>query len=213
MSNIERDALAAAGLTADPVTGLIPPEPGDLTPAGSAERAVVTTRPGGALAIPGVDPDVVEALLAPHTLNLEQWLRGILSDDEYPDSDPDEMALGMLASILTARSSEEALTSLQLERARDLCGGQPGGRSPVLEIRTARPMKSSYEDGAACYVIVDAFALADGEPVRFTTGARAVQAVLLAHIANGWMPFKACLEIRSQATQRGFYPLNLIAGT
>lgn len=154
----------------------------------------------------------LETVLAPYTLNLEEWLRGIASADDFPDSDPDAASMGILAQILLAETSAEVLASLNLERAKELCGDTPGGRSPVLEIRGARAMKSTYEEGAACYVIVTAFRLDIGEQIRFTTGARAVQAAIWKHCYMDWMPFRAALEIRRERTQRGFYPLNLVAG-
>lgn len=154
----------------------------------------------------------IEALLAPRTISLKQWLTGVLSEDEFPEDDPDEMALGMLASVMAAESSEEALAVFQMDRAKEMCGNTPGGRSNVLEILGARPLSSSFDEGAACYVIIRARDLAEGHIVQFTTGSRAIQVLLIKHITMGWLPFKARLEIRSQPTRRGFHPINLIAG-
>lgn len=154
----------------------------------------------------------IELLLAPRTISLRQWLTGVLSEDEFPEDDPDEMALGMLASVMAAETSEEALAVFQLDRAREMCGGQPGGRSNVLEILGARPLASTFAEGAACYVIVKARDLAEGRMVQFTTGSRAIQVLLIKHIQMGWLPFKARLEIRAQPTRRGFHPISLVAG-
>lgn len=166
--------------------------------------------PGTAVALPY--SETVLALLGQHTISVEQWVTALLTDQEFEDRDTEEATIGILAQILTARTSEEALASLELERAKVMCGGEPGGHSPLLEIRGARPMKSAFEEGAPCFCIVDAVYVHNGEPVRFTTGAKAVQAAIIAHIGNGWMPFQAILEIRSKPTARGFYPLNLVAG-
>jgi hypothetical protein len=167
--------------------------------------------PGAAVAVPLTLAEV-EAILAPHTVDMRTWLRALLVDEELPEEDPDEMALGMLAQIMFAKSSEEVLSIFDLDRAKELCGGEPGGRSPVLEIQGARALHSTYEEGAPCYVIVAAINCATGERIQFTTGARAVQMAILKHIHEGWMPFRACLEIRREATRRGFHPLNLVAG-
>jgi len=156
--------------------------------------------------------DRIDALLRPFTLNLDEWAEALFNVGDFPDQDPDDATLAMLASILMAGSSEEVLVSMDLDRARALCGNEPGGHSALLIIRGARPVKSDFEEGPNCYVIVDAAVKADGKPCRFTTGARAVQAAILAHAANNWLPFEARLEIRRERTRRGFYPLNLVAG-
>ncbi len=166
--------------------------------------------PGAEVAVPFSDS--IEQLLAPHTVDLVTWVTSLVSGAEYPETDADEVGVGILATILTAKSSEEALSALNLERAKAMCGNKPGGHSPVLEITGARALKSTFQEGAPCYAIVDAIVCAKGERIRFTTGARAVQAVIIAHIGNGWMPFRAQLEIREQPTERGFHPLNLTLG-
>lgn len=176
----------------------------------AAEMEATDPAPGTAVALPfGA---TVAALLDHHTISIEQWVTALVTDAEFEETDTEEATIGILAQILTARTSEEALASLELERAKAMCGGEPGGHSALLEIRGARPMKSAYDEGAPCFCIVDAIYVHNGEPVRFTTGAKAVQAAIIAHIGNGWMPFRALLEIRSKPTARGFYPLNLVAG-
>lgn len=205
-------------------------DPGQLPDAGGpigeaaraavlAERGDTITQPGhaGTLAPVGrgaLTPfaQSIEQLLQPYTISLSEWAEALFGAREFAEVDPDETSLAMLAQILTATSSEEALASMELDRAKAMCGDEPGGHSPVLTIFGARPMRSEYEEGPNCYVIVDAVRKADGKPARFTTGARAVQAAILAHVANGWVPFDAILSIRSQRTRRGFYPLNLEAG-
>jgi hypothetical protein len=154
----------------------------------------------------------IERLLNPYTMTAIEWAQTLFGQRDFPDQDPDETTNAMLASILLAETSEAALAAMELDRAKELCGDEPGGHSPLLRIYGARPMRSEFEDGAACYVIVDALIIAQNRRIKFTTGARAVQAVILAHIGNGWMPFEAMLEIRGQKTRRGFYPLNLVAG-
>lgn len=154
----------------------------------------------------------IDAILAPHVIDMRTWLRGILTEEDFPESDPDAMALGMLAQILMAETSEQALSMFNLDRARDMCGNEPGGRSAVLEITGARALKSTYAEGAACYAIIAATRLDTGAKFQFTTGSKAVQMLVWKHMHMGWIPFRAMLEIRKEKTQRGFYPLNLVAG-
>lgn len=159
-----------------------------------------------------LDAQELEALLAPATMDYSTWLRSLLTDDRLEESDPDEAGIGILASILLAESSEQVLAAMDLKRAKALCGGEPGGHSPLLEITGARGMVSSFEEGAPAYAIVQAIVVETGERIQFTTGARAVQAAILKHIGEGWMPFRAILTIRRMPTRRGYYPLNLEAG-
>lgn len=154
----------------------------------------------------------LDTLLAPHTISPAQWIRTLLTGSEMPESDPEEMALGMMAQILLAGTSGEALSALDVDRAKDLCGGQPGGRSPALEIHGARSLKSDFSEGAACYCIIYATRLDTGERIRITTGARAVQMMVAKHLYEGWMPFTAALEIRRERTKAGYHPLNMVGG-
>lgn len=180
---------------------------------GTAAHELPRREPGRALAeVERFSPAELDQLLAPHTVSPRQWITTLMLNDEMPEADADEQTLGMLASILLAGSSEEALSALNLDRARDLCGGEPGGRSPVLEFHGARALRSDYEEGATCYMIADAIRLDTGERIRFTTGARAVQMVVAKHLYEGWIPFRGALEIRRERTRRGYHPLNLVGG-
>lgn len=154
----------------------------------------------------------LEVLLSPHTITPAQWIRTLLTNQEMPESDPEEMALGMMAQILMAGTSGEALSALDVDRAKELCGGQPGGRSPALEIHGARSLKSDFAEGAACYCIIYATRLDTGERIRITTGARAVQMMVAKHLYEGWLPFRAALEIRRERTKAGYHPLNMVGG-
>lgn len=184
----------------------------DTQPAqkGNTEMTELANQPGTDLALRFNEE--IERLLTPYTMTAIEWAQTLFNQRDFPDQDPDDVTNAMLASILMSGSSEEALSAMKLDRAKEMCGDEPGGHSPLLIIHGARPMKSDFEEGPPCYAIVDCTVKATGERVRFTTGARAVQAVILAHIGNGWLPFEALLEIRSQRTRRGFYPLNLVAG-
>jgi hypothetical protein len=176
----------------------------------AAAAAPAAPGPGTSLAIMS-DAELAE-LVGTRTVPIREWAASLVQDVEFADDDPDEMALGILAGILLAQSSEEALAVTNLQRAKELCGGIPGGHSPLLEITAAMPFKSTFEDGAPCYAMVSATVVSTGEKFKFTTGARAVQAVLIAHLVHGWMPFRCLITMRSTPTQRGYYPLNLEAG-
>jgi len=155
----------------------------------------------------------INGLLQPYTLNLDAWAEALFDVAEFPDSDPEEDSNALLASILLAETSGQALAAMNTRSARDdLCGGEPGGHSPLLVFYGARALRSTFEEGASCYMLADCEIKATGERIKVTTGARAVQAVVLAHMARGWMPFEAVLTIKAQKTRRGFYPLNLEAG-
>jgi hypothetical protein len=154
----------------------------------------------------------LEQLLAPYTVDLRTWAYALMRNDEFPEQDAEAMTLGILANILMAETSEQALKALDVQRAREMCGNEPGGRSDALEVYSARPLKSDFNEGAACYVIVDAVILKTGERIKFTTGARAVQTVVLKHCLEGWLPFKCALEIRRERTRAGYHPLNMVAG-
>lgn len=168
------------------------------------------TAPGKALAV--IDRGQIEQLLAPHTVDLMTWLGALLSTTEFPEQDAEQQTIGILASIIGATTPEAALSALNVQRAREMCGDKPGGRSDTLEVYSVRPLKSDYAEGAACYVIVQARNLKTGEAFQFTTGAKAVQAVLWKCAAENWLPVKCALEIRREKTRAGFYPLNLVAG-
>lgn len=165
-----------------------------------------------ALAVPAFTAADLELLLAPHTIDLRTWAQALLGNAEFPEQDAEAQTLGILASILSAETPEEALAIMDVNRARELCGGEPGGRSPVLRITGARPLKSDYAEGAACYVIVQAIILAEDRRIQFTTGAKAVQAVILKFMAMNWLPVDCALEIRRERTRAGYHPLNLVSG-
>lgn len=154
----------------------------------------------------------LEELLKPATLDYGAWLEHLLTGERMEEQDSDEIGLGVLASILLAETPEGVLSALDLKRAKTLCGGEPGGHSPLLVITGARGMVSTYEEGAPVYAIVQAIIKATGERIQFTTGSMAIQAVILKMIGEGWMPFEGVLTIRRMATKRGYYPLGLEAG-
>lgn len=166
--------------------------------------------PGTALAVPFAQTEL-DTMLAPYQVDMRSWLATLLTGTEYPESDAEESALGMLAQILTAGDVDEMFAAMQMERAKEMCGGEPGGRSFVMDITGARPMKSSFTEGPGTFVIVSAVEVASGRKFQFTTGARAVQASIAMAMHKQWLPLRCVMTIRRQATQRGFYPLNLEA--
>lgn len=167
--------------------------------------------PGTALAVPFTQAEL-DTMLAPWTVDFRAWLTTLLTGTEFPESDAEESAMGMLAQILTAGDVDEMFAAMQMERAKEMCGGEPGGRSFVMDITGARPLKSTFEEGPGTFAIISAVEVASGRKFQFTTGARAVQAAVAMAMHKGWLPLRCVLVIRSRATARGFYPLNLEAG-
>jgi hypothetical protein len=196
-----RDTAAAAGENAAPDASTVI----DGTIAAPPE-----TTPGTALV--KVSAAEIDALLAPATIDMKTWLTAIVGTGAMPDVETEETTLGMLAQIIGADTPAAVLSAMALERARELCGDEPGGQSPVMEFLSVRPMKSDYEEGANSYVIVRAVICESGETIQFTTGAVAVQMVLWKMQHEGWMPFKGKLEIKKEKTKKGYYPLNLVGG-
>lgn len=182
--------------------------PTETYPPGKGQRASVALTP----TLGNLDSAELDRLLAPATMDYTTWLRSLLTDERLEETDPEEAGIGILAAILLAETSEAALAAVDLKRAKALCGDTPGGKSPLLEITGARGMVSSFDEGAPAYAIIQATIISTGERIQFTTGARAIQAVVLKHIGEGWLPFRAILTMRAHPTKRGFYPLNLEAG-
>jgi hypothetical protein len=180
----------------------------DATPGEDTREGNVT--PGTALAVPFTQAEL-DTMLAPYQVDFRAWLTTLLSGAEFPEADAEESAMGMLAQILTAGDVDEMFAAMQMERAKAMCGNEPGGRSCVMDITAARPLKSTFEEGPGCFVIISAVEVASGRKFQFTTGARAVQASVAMAMHKGWLPLRCVLTIRRQATQRGFYPLNLEA--
>ena len=181
----------------------------DQGPGEDTRQGSVT--PGSALAVPFTQAEL-DTMLAPYQVDFRSWLTTLLTGAEYPEGDAEESAMGMLAQILTAGDLDEMFSAMQMERAKEMCGGEPGGRSFVMDITGARPMKSTFEEGPGTFVIISAIEVASGRKFQFTTGARAVQASVAMAMHKGWLPMRCVLVIRRKATARGFYPLNLEAG-
>jgi hypothetical protein len=163
-------------------------------------------QPGTELAVFG--PRDLENLLGVQVIDIRSWAESLVHGAEFPESDPDDATDTMLTGILMASSSQEAFAAMQLQRAKEMCGGEPGGRSNAQEVRGVLPFKSTFEQGAPCYIVVSSFDLAESRSIRWTTGAKAVQTVILTHYVRGWWPFRMQLAIRGERTKRGFYPLN-----
>lgn len=191
--------------------GLTQEYPLPATPA-PGKSVVVAPRAQLVPTIGTLDAGRLEELLKPATLEYGAWLEHLLTGERMEEQDPDEVGLGVLASILLAETPEQVLSALDLKRAKELAGGEPGGHSPLLVITGARGMVSSYEEGAPVYAIVQAVVKATGERIQFTTGSMGIQAVILKMIGEGWMPFEGILTIRRMPTKRGYYPLGLEAG-
>lgn len=173
--------------------------------------ATANATPGTALVKPFTSAELDE-LLAPHAVDMRSWLTTLMTEAEFPEQSADESTFGMLAAILTAGDVDEMFAAMQMERAKALCGGEPGGKSFLMSITGARPMRSTFDEGPGVFAIFQAVEVATGRKFQFTTGARAVQAAVAGAMVKGWMPLTCLLTIRRQATQRGYFPLNLESG-
>jgi hypothetical protein len=172
--------------------------------------AAWTGHPGGQLAT--VDDNAIAALFDQPALDIVGWARALAQNAAYDDDGDASPELDMVIAILSASSSAEAMAVTNVRTAEDLIGTEPGGHSPLLQITGARPLKSTFKEGPPCFCIVDATIKATGEAIKLSTGGRTVQAVILAHVNRGWLPFEAILTRRLKPTRAGFYPLNLEAG-
>lgn len=158
------------------------------------------------------DPTTIEQLLEGRAIPLIQWGQALMNTAAYEDNAESDPTLDIVAAILGAETSAEALAATSMRTVEDLIGTEPGAHSPLLRIYGAKPLASSYEQGPSCFAVIDAEIPATGERFKLTCGGRAVQAAILAHSYRGWLPFEAVLVRRLKATRRGFYPLNLEAG-
>jgi hypothetical protein len=163
-----------------------------------------------ALAIP--TKAEMDKILGVRQIDFRAWATALLTSDTLEEEDTEEASLSILRAILTAETSEAVFAAMDLKSAEDLCGTEPGGSSNVLEISGAHPMASTFDEGPGSFAVFTARDLAEGADITFSCGARAVQAAVMTHMYQGWMPVKARLVRRSKPTRKGFYPLNLEAG-
>lgn len=184
------------------------------------DRAPIERQALAATAVPAatialaerIDLDQVLALLRPKAIDLTKWLIALASDTDFEAQDAPDASLNIMTQILLAESPAAALSATAMENAQSLGVIQPGDCSPLLEIREAIPLPSSYEEGASTFAVVRAINTETGSPVTFSCGSKAAQMVLIKFIGEGWMPFRAVLSMRRKPTKNGFYPLNLQAG-
>lgn len=194
------------------------PEFGVCTTCGEVQakggRVVVPGRPGhstpGTVAVP--DAQTIEQLLEGRTMPVVQWAAALMDRAAYEDTADSNPTLDIVAAILGAETSAEALAATSMRTVEDLIGTEPGAHSPLLRIHGAKPLASTYTEGPSCFAVVDVEIPSSGERFKLTCGGRAVQAAILAHVYRGWLPFDAILTRRLKKTRAGFYPLNLEAG-
>lgn len=167
-------------------------------------------QPGTDLALP--TPGELAEILGSRQLPMRQWVAALVEAEQFEEGDEEDASLGMVRSILLAASSDEVFAAMNVVSVKDLIGDQPGAQSNVFEIRGAQPLKSTFEEGASAFAIITAFDMAEQLPVTLSTGARSVQAAIIAHQVRGWMPFKARFTRKRKPTRSGYYPLNLERG-
>lgn len=189
------------------------PNPKDATDAADATEGVLFT--GGEssttdLAIP--DLAEIQKILGASAIPYREWARSVARGEEFPTEAEEDPGFSIVAAILTARTSAEVFAAMDLKRTEDLLDSGPGARTNRMEISGATPLASTYEEGAGSFCVVKTRWLDGGEQFTFSIGARAVQAAIMAHMVNGWMPFTCVLVRRRTPTRAGYYPLNLEAG-
>lgn len=124
---------------------------------------------------------------------------------EVPElsDDPDAVSREIVAQILAAESDEDIYSVGNATGWRELEG------VPV-EIRGFRWRRSSLEEGGNMYVVVNAFALDDGQALVLTTGGRTVLAQLYALARTGKLPGEQVRLVKAKKqTANGFFPLQL----
>lgn len=183
----------------------------DATEAGHPYASTaLAPRTATALEIPTLAE--VQEILGIRKVDMRQWIMALAEQEQFEETDTEDGALSLLRGIFAAQSSEQVFDAMNMQGAKDLIGEEPGASTPVLEFHSAFPLTSTFEEGPSCFGVFSTTQLADGKPVSFSCGARAVQGAMIMHMINGWMPFKARLVRRRKPTRKGFYPLNLESG-
>lgn len=182
--------------------------PAEQLPDGPVTGRVVQA--GTALAIP--TEAELDQILGSRQIPMKQWIAALVAEEQFEETDEEDRALGMLRAIMLAESSEAVFAAMNVVSVKDLLGPDPGASSNVFEISGAQPLRSSYDEGPSAFALIHAYDLAEGYPVTLSTGARSVQAAVIAHMIRGWMPFKAKFSRKRRPTEAGYYPLNLERG-
>lgn len=165
---------------------------------------------GAELAVPSRDE--MAAIIGANPIDYRAWVRALITDEAMEETDTEEASLTLVRAILAAETSEAALGVTSVISVKELLGETPGARSNVYEITDVRPMASTFDEGPGSFVVISARDLAEGVDVTLSCGARAVQAVLMKHKYEAWLPLKAMFTRRLKPTRAGFYPINLEAG-
>lgn len=181
---------------------------GDVIEGAAVDGGLFTTQE---LAVP--DLAEIQKILGAQAIPYREWAMAIARGEEFPTEAEEDPGFSIVAAILTAKTSAEVFAAMDLKRTEDILDSGPGARTKVMEISGATPLASTYEEGPGAFCVVKARWLDGGEQFTFSIGARAVQAAIMAHMANGWLPFTCILVRRRTQTRAGYYPLNLEAGS
>lgn len=157
-------------------------------------------------------PGELATLLGTHVIPVREWVRALAEQEAFEESDEEDAALGIVRQILMAKTSQEAFAAMNTLSVKDLLGDKPGAATNVFEFYGASPLKSTFEEGVSCFCVIRALDLSENTLVTMSCGSRAVQAFLIAHMVQGWMPVKARFVRRLKPTRNGYYPVNLEAG-
>ncbi len=183
----------------------------EVDPAPFESATLITGRPSpGQLAV--VQPGTLAELLDQRKMPFIAWASALLKNTQFDAASEEDPSAPMLVAILAAETSEQAMAVSDMTPSETLCPKEPGSHSPLLRFTDATPLQSSFDDGPPVFCVVSYTVLATGEQGKTSIGARAVQAVLLKHMWENWMPFDGILARRLKPTRKGFYPMNLEAG-
>lgn len=148
----------------------------------------MATSPGTELAVP---------------IRTEQVVAAIVDGAQLPEVESSEDGARNLAlAILTAEDADAVLAVFDSASWRDLLD-QP------VEIHGVKWRRSSFDEGAPVFAIVDATTGEDGARVTLTTSGRSVMAALLRLDQLGAWPQRVKLTESRKPTEKGYKALQL----
>ena len=117
------------------------------------------------------------------------------------EQDPEEAARAIVARLLSAENEDELFGSRGAVHAEDVL-------NVPLTIRTVKWQRSSFENGASIYAVLEVVD-DNGEAFVVTCGSRNVMAVVLWLDTHGKLPTAYQVEIvrADRASAGGFYPM------
>lgn len=114
-----------------------------------------------------------------------------------------DVARLIVERILSAETEEELFASQEAMGWREYEGR-------TMEVRGVRWNRSSYDQGAPVYAVVDAVDIVTGQFVTLTTGSKSVMATLLWYDIRAAWPTRLVLQPTKGKTAEGFQPYRLV---